>query len=345
MPRKCVNSSDAFCYICGEVTFKSRRRSFTPLIKKFYEHHFLCNVGDQDKSRVPLFHCVTCARRLAVWANGSRFMPFAIPMVWREPTDHVSYCYFCLTSISGVTEKSKLNVQYPHLLSAMRPVPHSAELPVPKSPTNMKLSDSDSSDEDVGQAKNNMDCDPTFAGATSSNEPHLLTQGELNYIVRDLNLSRTQADLLDCRLKGWNLLRQDTKVCFYRGRHEKFKNFFSKENSEVFCNYVCSGMEVLGHEFNPDKWRLFIDSSKVSLKLVLLHIGNKFPSVPLAHAANMKDGYESMKLLLGKYDEFNWKVCGGVKVVALLLGMQLGYTNYCCVLCEWDSREKESLCK
>jgi hypothetical protein len=38
MPRKCVNSSDAFCYICGEVTFKSLRRSFTPLIKKCYEY-------------------------------------------------------------------------------------------------------------------------------------------------------------------------------------------------------------------------------------------------------------------------------------------------------------------
>ena len=34
------------------------------------------------------------------------------------------------------------------------------------------LSDSESGDEDVGQANNNMDCDPTFAGASSSNEQH-----------------------------------------------------------------------------------------------------------------------------------------------------------------------------
>jgi len=52
----------------------------------------------------------------------------------------------------------------------------------------MTLSDSESSDEDVGQTESNMDCDPTFAGATSSNEPHLLTQVVLNDIVRDLNL-------------------------------------------------------------------------------------------------------------------------------------------------------------
>jgi len=65
MPRNCVNYSDAFCYICGEVTFKSRRRSFTPLIKKCYEHYFGCKVRDQEKSMAPHF-CVTCARRLAV---------------------------------------------------------------------------------------------------------------------------------------------------------------------------------------------------------------------------------------------------------------------------------------
>ena len=88
-------------------------------------------------------------------------------------------------------------------------------------------------------------------------------------------------------LKGWNLLRQDTKMCFYRGRHEEFKDFFQKDDV-VFCNDVCSFMEVLGRECNPDQWRFFIDSSKVSLKAVLLHNGSKFPSVPLAHAANMK---------------------------------------------------------
>ena len=68
-------------------------------------------------------------------------------------------CYFCLTIITGVTPKSKHTVNYPNLPSAMGPVPHSSELPVPKPPTNMTLSDS--IDEDVGQANNNTDCDPT----------------------------------------------------------------------------------------------------------------------------------------------------------------------------------------
>ena len=86
------------------------------------------------------------------------------------------------------------------------------------------------------------------------------------------------------------------------------KDFFSQEDGVMFCNDVCSVMEVLGQEYNPDQWRLFIDSTRVSLKVVLLHNGNKFPSVPLAYAANIKECYGSMKLLLGKikYNEFKW---------------------------------------
>ena len=104
-----------------------------------------------------------------------------------------------------------------------------------------------------------------------------------------MNLSKKQAELLGSRLKDWNLLHQDTKVCFYSGRHEKFKDSFSLEDGVVLRNDVCSIMEVLGHEYNPDQWRLFIESSKVRLKEVLLHNGNKFPSVPLAQAARMKE--------------------------------------------------------
>jgi hypothetical protein len=76
----------------------------------------------------------------------------------------------------------------------------------------MTLTDSESSDEDVGQTNNNMDCDPTFSGACSANEPHLQSQEDMNDIVRDLNLSKKQAELLGSRLKRWNVLLQEIKV-------------------------------------------------------------------------------------------------------------------------------------
>jgi hypothetical protein len=53
-------------------------------------------------------------------------------------------------------------------------------------------------------------------------------------------------------------------------------------------------MEALGHQHNTPEWRLFNDSSTVSLKAVLHHNENKYPSVPLAHAVNMKESHENM---------------------------------------------------
>jgi hypothetical protein len=40
--------------------------------------------------------------------------------------------------------------------------------------------------EQVGET---FDCDPTFETSCSSSEPHLLTQGDLNDLVRYLNFS------------------------------------------------------------------------------------------------------------------------------------------------------------
>lgn len=75
---------------------------------------------------------------------------------------------------------------------------------------------------------------------------------------------------------------------------------------------------------------------------VLLHIGNHKPSIPIAHAVNMKLTYETMAKLLKciKYEEHNWKVCCDLKVVAILCGLQSGYTKYCCFICLWKSRAR-----
>ena len=199
MPRKCINSLDAFCYICGEVTFKSRRRSFTPRIMKCHEQYFGCKVGDQDEFSSQ-FLCGMCQ---ASRGMGERFTLYAFRHSYGLETAHRS-CFrllllpdqyhWCNSEVQTHCSISKFTICNEASASQCR-------VNCAKAPTNMTMSDSESSDEDVGQA-NNMDCDPTFAGACSSYEPHLLTQGDLNDIVRDLNLSKKQAELLGCRLKG-----------------------------------------------------------------------------------------------------------------------------------------------
>ena len=48
-------------------------------------------------------------------------------------------------------------------------------------------------------------------------------------------------------------------------------------------------MEELKLEQTSGQWGLLIDSSKFSLKTVLLHNVNHFPSIPLTNAVHIKD--------------------------------------------------------
>ena len=102
-------------------------------------------------------------------------------------------------------------------------------------------------------------------------------------------------------------------------------------------------MKSLNLNYDPIEWRLFIDYSKFSLNAVLLHNGNLLSSIPVGHADHMKETYANMTALLDslKYHEHKWKICGDLKVIAILLGMQLGYTKHCCFLCMWDSRDRK----
>jgi hypothetical protein len=96
-------------------------------------------------------------------------------------------------------------------------------------------------------------------------------KGYFDDLVRDLNLSKREAEILGSRLQRWNLLHQDNEICFFRNRQNDFREFFSQENDTEFCNYVFSVTEALGHQHDPPQQRVFTDSSKVSLKAVLLH--------------------------------------------------------------------------
>jgi hypothetical protein len=75
---------------------------------------------------------------------------------------------------------------------------------------------------------------------------------------------------------------------------------------------------------------------------VLLHNGNIHPSTPVGHAVHTKETYENMELFLRKvkYDKYKRHICRNFKVIGILLGIQSGYTKYCCFLCEWDSRAR-----
>ena len=144
-------------------------------------------------------------------------------MVWRELRNHADDCYFCLTNITGFNTSSRKKIKYPNLRSAMRPVPHSDDLPVPTHPVNKDLlSSSDEempSREDSAESISLEDIESTYSG-TSGNEPHWITQEDLNDLARDLYLSKQQSELLASQLKQWNLVQEDVRITCFRNRNK-----------------------------------------------------------------------------------------------------------------------------
>jgi hypothetical protein len=182
-----------FCYVHGEFTVKAQTKSLMHLVKKAYELHFGCNVGDQDKPWAPHINCGTCASKIRKWLQGSRpSMPFALQTVWSEQPYHIRECDFCLTNVKGFSAKSKHGIQYPYLSLAVWTVPRDG-FPIPKPPSDWAIDDEGQEsflDNRHGATTSIVHEDPDLFLLMSS--PHLIIQQELNDLVRDLNLSQTQ---------------------------------------------------------------------------------------------------------------------------------------------------------
>jgi hypothetical protein len=70
---------------------------------------------------------------------------FGVPMIWRDPKYHSVDCYFCCCNVKGSNSKNKKVILYPNLPSALRPVVHGPEVPVPE-PTEILGVSTNSSD-------------------------------------------------------------------------------------------------------------------------------------------------------------------------------------------------------
>ena len=151
--------------------------------------------------------------------------------------------------------------------------------------------DSSQTDED-----SELDFQPS---SSFSERPLLFNQSELNDLVRDLNLSKHASELLASRFQEKNLLQPGSSVTFYRNREKLFLNYFSLKSSLVYCHDIESLLLQLGiTQYQRNEWRLFIDSSKRSLKCVLLHNENRYASIPVGHSVTLKESYENVKNVL-----------------------------------------------
>lgn len=67
----------------------------------------------------------------------------------------------------------------------------------------------------------------------------------------DLNLSKSQAELLVSRLQQWNLLAKETRINIFRNRHENLVDFYGMAGNLVYCNDIYKLFEAFGIHHDP----------------------------------------------------------------------------------------------
>ena len=140
-------------------------------------------------------------------------------------------------------------------------------MPVPKAPDEYNLLSDDEEretvdvcldsvigeqlDESPENTDDTRDGDFETVHSTPEKQPHLISQGELNDLVRNLDLTKTKAEILGSRLQQWNLYDGKGKTSF-RDRSKSLVSIFSMSNNNlVSCNDIHGLFEELRVPYNP----------------------------------------------------------------------------------------------
>ena len=196
--KSCANDPNNFCYICGSFVAKAQPQNVTKFVQKEYYAYLEQNWVTRTKHGLHIKFVVVVLNHCFDGAMESK-------KVWHlsSPWCEESQRHIEINAISAVamfldSMQKKHHIPYPNLPSAIRPVPHGPDVPVPASP------------------------------AICDHRPTLFGQEELNDVVRDLDLPELSA-LLGSSLKSKNLLNDGGRFSWYKHREKKYLPFFINE--------------------------------------------------------------------------------------------------------------------
>lgn len=88
--------------------------------------------GDQDKWWAPHICRTVCYSELTHgWMENGRYGFFPLPMVWQEPTNRISDCYFWKSNINGFSKKTNAKIVHADCRSVLNPVRYDIKNPDP----------------------------------------------------------------------------------------------------------------------------------------------------------------------------------------------------------------------
>ena len=155
-----------------------------------YQIYFQTNPKNGEKIWIPNNYCSNCAIKLRSVHRGDfdRLFAFTFPTFCRESQNHIDDCYFCLTDVKGYSLKWKNSIIYTNVPSVTKAAYEHTDS-IPGNPAKCKA-------EGI-----NADGNQTLEYKPTRNLPELFDQKDLNYLIRDLNLSKKKVEILNSRLK------------------------------------------------------------------------------------------------------------------------------------------------
>lgn len=349
---------------------------------KVLEMYTICYNIDKDllnRTWIPKVICKSCVTRLNRWHTSNSNKYFSSPASLREVEDHEEDCYYCVNDIKGLNSKNKSTFNPTITDSVVMPMRRMAfeieNMEVDecsRDGTEVKgehnegdsefevaedVVEGGSIDDDVAYRSYESDSESETDESSDSDSGQdqeyreqrypktvrLFSQKSLNDLIRDIGLTKANGEVLTSRWQERGMLKKEVIVSLQRNRDKQFVPYFTQERSLIYCHDIDGLLQEFGVKHNPAKWRLFIDSSKRSLKGDLLNNGNELASIPIAHSTTLDECYNNMEYLLQKinYTTYQWKICTDLKVVTIVLGQHGGFTKNPCFLCLWYSRARE----
>lgn len=343
---ECPNRNK-FCIVCGLFVPLNKGQNITKAFVDMYEEYFLINMVPKAWY-IPEVTCNYCYKGLL--RSKQYPIKYVYPVIWLKRSEHSrDSCYFCQTQPNTIRLKNQDREKIPYhscdsvkpavLRSTSNPKAPSEESHTIPCDFDVESLSIDSRSEIISEflpIRNELDDAP----------PHFITQADFDDLVRDTNISQRSAEILGSRLQQWRVVSQDFRVTSARKRsnEQSFDACFKVDDPTgiTYAEDIEKLFETIGHSYDPNEWRLFIDGSMRSLKGVLIHIGNVYPSVPIIYGTDVKENYDNMNVILKliNYDLHCWLICCDLKIVAILMGLKKGFAKHQCFLCLWEGRRR-----
>jgi hypothetical protein len=136
---------------------------------------------------------------------------------------------------------------------------------------------------------------------------------------------KTKVQLLGSRLKQWNCLENGVIISFYINRQSELS-----DGVLAYWNNIQELME--NNNFN---------TTLAKGGFALRHLRSVWRQCYFTMEISSLLSYR----LKRRYEEQRWNISADLDSTAMLTVLQGGYTEFCCLWCEWDSRARHCHCR